>query len=318
MDQSKLELLIEQQLKLMELLIQSKSDQQPSTSTQSSNEVLALSIVDFVFDIDNNVTFDTWYRRYEDMFRVDFATQDDAWKVRSLLRKLGAAELDKYCNFILPQNPRERSFDDTVRSLKQLFGDHCSLFNVRYRCLKLVMNDTEDFRTHIGVVNRECERFSLRSITDDQFKSLIFICSLQSPRFTDIRTSLLNLLEQDQTLTLQAIGEEYQRLVNLQQDSAMVQHGDHSTPTVNAVQHKGPRSGPPQHKPGASAPPEKKPPSACWHCGAWHYVRLCPFEQHQCIQCKAVGHKDGFSQIPKTKPTMLGVIKRSDSGHRTR
>lgn len=308
MDQSKLELLLEQQLKLMELLIQSKAVAPPSTSAQNSNELLARSIIDFLFDVDNNVTFDTWYRRYEDMFNVDFAQQDDAWKVRLLLRKLGASELDKYYNFILPQNPRERSFTDTIRSLSQLFGDHCSLFNTRYRCLKLVMNDAEDFRNHIGVVNRECERFKLRSISDDQFKSLIFICSLQSSRFSDIRTRLLNRLEQDPTLTLQAIGEEYQRLVNLQQDSAMVQHGDHSKPTIHAVHHKGSRPGPQSYKSGphAAVTPElqeNRPPSTCWHCGAWHYVRLCPFKQHRCSQCKAIGHKDGFCHMSKAKST---------------
>nr|VZI13818.1 unnamed protein product [Spirometra erinaceieuropaei] len=52
--------------------------------------------------------------RYEDLFFVDLAAQDDAWKVRLLLRKLGPAEHERYVNFILPKNPREVTFKDTV------------------------------------------------------------------------------------------------------------------------------------------------------------------------------------------------------------
>ncbi|VDQ03246.1 unnamed protein product [Trichobilharzia regenti] len=53
------------------------------------------SISQFNYNPDANVTFDTWYQRYEDLFTVDFASQDDAWKVRVLLRKLGPAEYER-------------------------------------------------------------------------------------------------------------------------------------------------------------------------------------------------------------------------------
>ena len=53
------------------------------------------------------------------------------WRVESAtsLLKLGPSELDKYCNLILPQNPRDHTFDATIQSLSQLFGDRRSLFN---------------------------------------------------------------------------------------------------------------------------------------------------------------------------------------------
>ena len=98
------------------------------------------------------------------------------------------------------------------------------------------MHESDDFVTHIGIVNRECERFKLKSLTDDQFKSLVFICSLQSPQFADIRTRLLNRLEQDPTLTLNASADEYQRLVNLQRDTTLVQSGGQDGSEVHAVQ----------------------------------------------------------------------------------
>ena len=283
MDPAKLERLFEQQLKLMEMLAEGKlSSQAPASSPALPQSVdgITNSISEFTYDPDANITFDTWFRRYEDLFRVDFADKDDAWKVRLLLRKLGPTELDKYCNLILPQNPRDRTFDATIQSLSQLFGDHRSLFNTRYRCLKLVMNESDNFLTHIGIVNRECERFKLKSLTDDQFKSLVFIYSLQSSKFADIRTRLSNRLEQDPSLTLNAIAEEYQRLINLQRDTTLIQSGGQGGSEVHAVQrqHKsvnpipdqsipitqsGPTTG--SHRPN---PASKKPPTPCYHCGA--------------------------------------------------
>ena len=50
-------------------------------------------------------------------------------------------------------------------------------------------------------------------------------------------------------------------------------------------------------------PGQKKPPSPCWRCGAWHYVKFCPFKQHQCRRCQKVGHKDAFCQSTPPAPT---------------
>ncbi|CAH8452171.1 unnamed protein product [Schistosoma rodhaini] len=304
MDPSKLESLLEQQLKLIQMLTDMKVSppSQPSTAnatTAPSVDGVANSIAEFHYDPDANVTFDMWFRRYEDLFKFDFANQDDAWKVRLLLRKLGASELDRYCNLILPLNPRDRSFADTVQTLSLHFGDNSSLFNTRYRCLKLVMNEDDDFLTHVGIVNRECERFRLKSLSEDQFKALILICSLQSQKFSDIRTRLLCRLDQDPKLTLNDMANEYQRLVNLQRDTSMVESGGSSRSEVRVIQKTTNQN---QCAPAAFSPTHfspirqtrTNPSTPCWHCGAWHYVRNCPFKQHRCRKCKVVGHKDGF------------------------
>ncbi|VDP73403.1 unnamed protein product [Schistosoma curassoni] len=74
------------------------SNTQPSsfnpTNTAPSVDGIANSFFEFHYDPESNVTFDMWFRRYEDLFKLDFANQDDAWKVRLLLRKLGLSELD--------------------------------------------------------------------------------------------------------------------------------------------------------------------------------------------------------------------------------
>ncbi|BHF65306.1 hypothetical protein SprV_0200831600 [Sparganum proliferum] len=128
--------MFQQQLKLMEALTVklSNSSMGQSSAAGGSHSVdhIASSITDFLYDLQAQITFDSWYKRYEDMFSVDLAAQDDAWKVRLLLRKLGPAEHERYANFILPKNPREVTFKDTVQTLSQIFGDQSSLFNTRF------------------------------------------------------------------------------------------------------------------------------------------------------------------------------------------
>ncbi|KAK4474317.1 hypothetical protein MN116_000402 [Schistosoma mekongi] len=312
MDPIKMEMLLDEQLKLMKLVTSSKSTSDTSSTAPAPNSTLSVdgiinSIAEFNYDPEANVTFDTWFRRYEDLFMFDLASQDDSWKVRLLLRKLGAAELDKYCNLILPQNPRDRTFTETCTILSQHFGDNSSLFNIRYRCLKLKMNESDDFLTHVGIVNRECERFKLKDLSEDQFKSLILICSLQSEKFTDIRTRLLHRLDQEPTLSLKDIAAEHQRLTNLKHDTTLVQSGGHSEIEVHAVHQKpSPRQlTPATTTPTSCAKPADKkrtiPPSRCWNCGAWHFAKFCPFKNYRCRKCDMLGHKETFCKQKETR-----------------
>ncbi|CAH8467909.1 unnamed protein product [Dicrocoelium dendriticum] len=273
-----------QLFELFEQKLNVQSEPQPA-GTPSSVDAVMTAITEFVFNEPNGVTFDSWFKKYEDIFRVELAAQDDAWKVRLLLRKLGAVEHERYINFVLPKNPRDFRFDETVQILTSIFGEQASLFSIRYNCLKLLKRDSHDFITHAGVVNRECERFKLGTMTPDQFKSLIFVCSLQSHADADVRTRILHKLEQEPHLTLQDIAAECQRLINLKHDTKMIENADpRSEPQIYRTAVRG--------KNVSHRVPNQKPPTACWNCGGWHFVRFCTYKKHLCQKCKRLGHKE--------------------------
>ena len=300
------------QMRLMEALSAHLTSLTPAAPAQNLTSVdhLAKSIPDFLFDPQAGVSFETWYKRYEDVFTVDLANRDDETKVRLLLRKLGPAEHVRYTNYILPDEPRSKSFTDTVTTLKKIFGDSCSLFNARFQCLQIVKRESDDFVTYAGLVNRECDRFQLGSLTADQFRCLIFLCGLKSPNDADLRMRLLALIDQDPTIKLQQIVDECERLRNLKHDSALIQQPNTDPQTIHAVSSPSIRSPPKTNRPKPST--SKKPPYPCRFCGAWHYHKFCQFRKHRCQLCHQQGHKEGFCKqdTPTQKAAPASAPKR--------
>lgn len=287
------------QMKLFDALTQKLSLHSSSTCQPDKYESIANSICEFNYDSESGIIFNSWFHRFEDIFRVECSNLDDAAKVRLLLRRLGTREYNKYVNFILPQNPRDLSFNETVQILSKIFGEQSSLFNIRYQCFQVSKSPSDDYLTYAGKVNRECERFKINEITADQFKCLIFICGLNNPEDADIRTRILARIEQESNMTLQMVTTDCQRLLNLKHDTAMVQQKAKSSvfSSINAL-----RSSKSSKQSTASAQQVSvKPPSPCWFCGAWHFMKLCPFKNHKCRQCHRIGRKEGHCSSNKRK-----------------
>ncbi|VDQ16017.1 unnamed protein product, partial [Trichobilharzia regenti] len=123
---------------------------------------------------------------------------------------------------------------------------------------------------------------------------------------------MLNQLEQNPKLTLHDIADEYQRLINLQKDTHLVESTPSRSFDIRALRKSKnlsssspnppspnvPRK-PTQTRPASQITAKKIPPSPCWHCGAWHFVKSCPYKNHRCKKCKVIGHKNGFCQPRK-------------------
>ena len=80
MDPVKLEELFKQQLKLMEMFTQTQISSRVSCTPTIPQSVdgITSGISEFLYDPDANITFDTWFRCYEDLFKVDLAGRDDS------------------------------------------------------------------------------------------------------------------------------------------------------------------------------------------------------------------------------------------------
>lgn len=186
-----------------------------------------------------------------------------------LIRKLGTKKNERFVNFILPKRPSDLTFTETVSILTDIFGEQQSLLNIRYNCFKLSKNQSDDFVTYAGCVNFECERFHLQTLTEDQFKCLIFIAGLQSPNDSEMHSQLLMKLETDNKVTIKDLTTECNRLLNLKKDTMLVQQ-QHTLPSL--MSHINSNN---------KVLSKKKTLSACWLCGDWHYAHFCPVQKTQ-------------------------------------
>lgn len=299
-NQQLLKQMAEQNTKLLLLLERLSIPQASPAANQKRSadqivESLSSAIKEFHYDPATGMTFDRWFNKYEDLFRADGRELDDAAKIRLLLRSLSVPVHEKFTNYLLPQHPRELTFDQVVQKLKVIFGQQKSLFSKRYDCLRVVKNDADDYVTYAGIVNRQCEEFDLANLTIDQFKALIFICGMQSSKEAEVRTRLLSKLESEagREINLEALITECQRLSNLKHDTALVEKQISSSVHV-VKQHKQHQTTKPPKADSTNATFSPVPRSPCWQCGTMHFVKDCSYSTHVCKQCNRQGHKEGY------------------------
>lgn len=265
-------------------------------------DTLSHHIKEFHYEEEAKTTFASWFARYEDLFERDASRLDEGAKVRLLIRKLGAAEYERYASFILPKSCRDFSFRETITKLTSLFGVKESLLHRRYKCLNVMKTRSEGFIEYACRVNRACVDFEIGKLTEEQFKCLIFVCGLRDEADVEFRTRLLGKIDDRIDTTLESLTADCQRIANLKKDSAMIEKS--ATDQVLAVQkkHEEPRS--PEHRNNQSRRhdyqrPRNLPGRNCWNCGQNHWARDCPFKSHFCRVCKKRGHRDGYCPKPK-------------------
>ena len=112
-------------------------DQTLESNVAFSQSAVLNTINNFIYCRESNQTFATYFRRYEDLYNIDCSNWSDQKKIRLLLIKLGAAEHDKFVDYILPQKITDLTFTETVKLLTELFSPKTSLFHKRRKCLNL-------------------------------------------------------------------------------------------------------------------------------------------------------------------------------------
>ncbi|XP_055714390.1 uncharacterized protein K02A2.6-like [Phlebotomus papatasi] len=276
-------------VKAIEALIETKITNvttSPSTSgtprapAEVSVDALARSITAFTYAPDSNLTFENWYQRYKSTILEDGRNLDDDARVRLLLRRLDNQAYTRYANILRPREPTSLSYNETVERLTKLFGRGESLFSLRRRCLQLVMNESDDWATHGGIVNSICEDFRIAECTPDHFKALIFCTSIQSDKHLFVREQLLAKLETEapDKINVDYLIDEARRLSNVKKDARL----DMAPATVNAV------------RKSALSGKKDRPARPCYLCGAMHFVRECTYANSKCLECNRVGHKSGY------------------------
>ncbi|XP_053679017.1 uncharacterized protein LOC128729456 [Anopheles nili] len=200
----------------------SSMNMRESTGPEFLIDSLANHVTEFRYDPEENVTFAAWYRRFEGLFEKDAAKLPDDAKVRLLLRKLGVAEHERYNNYILPKNPGDFGFAETIVKLRALFGSKESDVSKRYKCFQLQKTRTEDYVTFSCRINKATLEAELAGLSEETMKCLIFVCGLKDEEDADVRMKLLSRMEEKKDVTLAQLSELGEKLANLKKDTTLL------------------------------------------------------------------------------------------------
>ncbi|XP_062714269.1 uncharacterized protein K02A2.6-like [Aedes albopictus] len=146
----------------------------------------------------------------------------------------------------------------------------------------------------------------------------MFVSGLKASKHADVRARLLSILEHEKPeapATLQSLIDEYQRLINLKEDTSIIEQQTSSKSAVHAIRdRKGSAS-----QNSFSKSESKKPKTPCWQCGQMHFVKECVFNNHLCRDCNRVGHKEGYCSCSKkssnpAKTTPSTISKKRKKG----
>ena len=156
-----------------------------------------------------------------------------------------------------------------------IFSERNSLFHTRYKCLNLRKREDEDFISFAENVNQECERFNLMDLSIHMFKCLVFVQGLTANRDKDIRSRILNKMEQGPNITLKKI-TECQHMLNIKHDNSTIEEKDISH--VHAL------------RPKLKSAKDYTKPSPCYGCGGLHFKKTY-FKNKKCFRVIFLGYK---------------------------
>ncbi|VDM38638.1 unnamed protein product [Toxocara canis] len=193
----------------------------PASAAEFVTNSLSTKLPEFIYDPDNGYTFDVWFNRFEDVIVQDGSTPDEAAKARLIVSKLDAVAYTRFTNHILPKRASELCYDDTVKTLKELFGHNTSVFARRYNYLRTQRNG-ESLSDYTGMVNRRHEMAEFNAITPEQMKCLVWICGLHTPDDADIRTRALRKMEDNPQTTLKELSLDIQQFLDIRRDAKLL------------------------------------------------------------------------------------------------
>ena len=230
--------LVDQNQMILDLLQVQANAGQSSGVKGPSIDHLEKQLKVFEYEPESGVTFEAWYARYEHIFETELDECDDSVKVNVLLRHLSNRVHAQYSNFITPAKPHEESFEDTLKVMKQLFGEKKTLFEKQldfFSCRMSKLN-IEDIKSFASRVNKTVEEAQVKEMTVEQLKVMVFMTGIDLPRYADMLMSVMEAVRKAEDIQLPKVLELCDQFASLMKDSQAVLR-DGNAFAVNAVAH---------------------------------------------------------------------------------
>uniref|UniRef100_A0A7I4YU52 Peptidase A2 domain-containing protein n=1 Tax=Haemonchus contortus TaxID=6289 RepID=A0A7I4YU52_HAECO len=262
-----LQMMATQQKLLVDLL--QKMSTSAVTQQESQFDRMARRIDKFSYDPDQDDCFNLWYNRHKDIFDIDCEGMEEKTKTRLLVSALDAVSHTRFSRFILPKEPSELNWSETLEALKTLFGTKKSLFRRRFECFRMNFSPNEDIDNFVNSLKARTLEANFKGIRHETLECLALVFAFQAPELADYRKSVKD-------------------------DSKIVEV--FNAPEVRAVRKKK------RHHQSRTAK-ARSPPSPCPICQQNHWKKHCPQNRHATSatqQSKATSQRRTKQSSPRT------------------
>ncbi|KAI1703004.1 hypothetical protein DdX_15157 [Ditylenchus destructor] len=176
---------------------------------------LSLRIEIFNYSPEEDLDFQAWYKRYGALFEEDGKDVSDAAKARLLVQKLGSVEHHKFLDSIKPKEPKELSFEATVKQLQSLFAPAVSKVMRQYQCFQVKQAAGEDKISFASKVNSLWESCFTTNVNLSTLKCVSFVAGLADSE-CEAKMRCVRVLEMAETekhvVTLDKLKEECKKI----------------------------------------------------------------------------------------------------------
>ncbi|PIO55911.1 hypothetical protein TELCIR_22699 [Teladorsagia circumcincta] len=221
----------------------------------------------FSNDAEQDDCFNLWFKRHEDVFEVDCKGMDEAMKTRLLVTALDGTSHTRFVRYILPKEPRDLGWTDTLETLKTLFGTKKSLFRRRFECFRMSFSPNEDIDNFVNLLKTRALEVNFKNIRQETLECLALVFAFQTPELADYRVRFLRKLDEDEKTTVDDLVKEYYAWKSVKDDSRIVEAAN--SPEICTVRKRRKHRLPPPTKP-------RLPPSPCPICQQQHWKKDCP------------------------------------------
>ncbi|KAL3092026.1 hypothetical protein niasHS_005976 [Heterodera schachtii] len=235
-----------------------------------------------------------WIERFSFAMDCSAPNATDAVKVKALMNKLSETAFSEYSKSCLPAKVTDFDFNQSTERLQKLFAKPQSVFIDRYECLMASKTEGEDFRQFVNRHKRLLNDFKFTSLKEEQFKVLMLLTALKSPKDATLRQRILSKLGADgDNVKYDEIVQDCINFMTTISEAKLIESSA-ANRSINAVKpkwHKTEKGGRPNNKQGQSS---SAPAQQCWRCG-WtnHSHWECKHKSAKCQKCSQNGHLEG-------------------------
>ncbi|KAI1706700.1 hypothetical protein DdX_12911 [Ditylenchus destructor] len=176
---------------------------------------LSLRIEIFNYSPEEDLDFQAWHKRYGALFEEDGKDVSDAAKARLLVQKLGSVEHHKFLDSIKPKEPKELSFEATVKQMQSLFAPAVSKVMRQYQCFQVKQAAGEDKISFASKVNSLWESCFSTNVNLSTLKCVSFVAGLADSE-CEAKMRCVRVLEMAETdnrvVTLDELKEECKKI----------------------------------------------------------------------------------------------------------